>query len=1621
MQSRICSKALPPSVARAFRPERAIGRWQAARRLQHSDASPGSGGGEQHSPDVILGRPAASFAELIEQLDALVKHPNPPRNYGDALAKEELRNIDYRDLSTDSSDKQSEKGLRMLLRQRPKLVRHGQHLVSDSVASEYAEAGRTREKAVAEALDAAGMPVPDAEKGEAVPKDIAINLGITAEQRNRRRIWMSKIAGYREFRSSLLSIDKILDAFDKSNETEGGAEKTGGDNASDDAQSGPSASEDPATADAANDAAVDEDTAKFEKLLRESWRLIDEDFAKAATEASEAGAEASETGAEASEAVEEPSAPGATSDPRADMPGSWPSGARSFHTARRLSKTANTQPPDAPNGTSPPKGFTNDKKRQRMAMRLIRPAIPTPKPTARAPNAKSRAPRSVIRQADMPTHEELRKHVSESKGADGQLHIPITVYANVGDIVDIRVNSSGTSAVPFGARVDLAAILQRTTGRFQYSAIRAAGDILGTRPKALGFMSKGLLFDNEFLRKGGVNKRDARRILAYGEALREDAGVGGQGALTNATAVERLQQAHNQKIVQPVASSLLDDAQVDNLDSIASEVGDEESLLGQVVMDENGASTVASMHAEVDGAGHTAGSDAQADAAESEDELLCILRVVPRALRIFEEGAERLMRSNYRELSGYWSMAVDQGQTSVTVDALADLMFEASNSRFARETARLAAYMHLAGNPLHFVPGEDSLFFTQVFELRPRHDVEEIKSVRDMIRRNAPEFRRFVDKAQKLVAYSYARGPASPLNTSLSPTAKAAKASLACAITGWSVSVDFAETRWAGNVSRAAEEDAKRIVFDESDHKFIHILRRFIHHSNYGYAYTRNPYASFVAPIVKKIGPYTEGDISTAVRFLVDIGVNPHWHNPRLNFRSLPFEPDSGSDTAMLDAASESYAQRYLAGDPAAVDVGTDAGSGDPLREATPREAQTAEVSEPTEAPRSASPLVPGRLDPAKQDSVLMQSSSGVGVIDRTKLYGRDICEDIRHDFGDLPVYTIDDAATRDVDDGISLETVRGADGELHKWLHVHVADPTALIHPGHAIVDAAYERMTTLYFAEKTTHMLPFDLTLKEISLARRNDGKPTKTLTFSARIGEDGDIVDYKVRAGLVRNITAVPYELADKYLSYSRTLGDIDSLSKLQDSVRHGTLIHPFSPDEAEAGALRHYGEGCGELPSSAVQVMLELQQIAQRHIDYHIRAGSFSRIAKEPSVSVAFGSSQWATDAGKPALLRQSPGDHGYLATPQISTSTTYLSFSPAHRMVSETMTIACRVAARYASEHASPAGYGQGINSVGEAANWRTIPLLYRAQEGPNLAMLPGCSQTMPLAFDGLSAEDAQSAENVWEAYIRLAKANGGFVEIKHHDEVRYMMNPGIFTEAPGVHCGMGLFDSYGYTRVTSPIRRMDDLVGHWQLKAHLLAEHGDGRDKAPWFWKHEDMSRLAPIVFRKHYMAAKCMKLNSTYWAIATVQRMEFEARRGTLQLPPAGFYNPSSPNYHDNPFAYYNPQQPGPLVWTAIVDNRDETRVFVSVILEGIGTLAMLIPRPLSPLNQPFAGTKVRVQIIAADPVQGLLMAKLAPEELQPAETPRFWSTSYALNATPEMLSSVRIPPESTRVVQSG
>ncbi|KAB8278111.1 hypothetical protein BDV30DRAFT_204141 [Aspergillus minisclerotigenes] len=131
-----------------------------------------------------------------------------------------------------------------------------------------------------------------------------------------------------------------------------------------------------------------------------------------------------------------------------------------------------------------------------------------------------------------------------------------------------------------------------------------------------------------------------------------------------------------------------------------------------------------------------------------------------------------------------------------------------------------------------------------------------------------------------------------------------------------------------------------------------------------------------------------------------------------------------------------------------------------------------------------------------------------------------DKMESMRTDFGDLPVYCVDDPGAQEIDDGVSLERIPGSDDTF--WIRVHVANPSAFINPDALIMEHAAFRVQTVYAPERTYPMLPNTLTQEHFSLA---PGRPT--LTFSAKMNLQGEILDTNIVNGIARNVIYITHD--------------------------------------------------------------------------------------------------------------------------------------------------------------------------------------------------------------------------------------------------------------------------------------------------------------------------------------------------------------------------------------------------------------------------------------------------------------------------------------------------------------
>ena len=135
-----------------------------------------------------------------------------------------------------------------------------------------------------------------------------------------------------------------------------------------------------------------------------------------------------------------------------------------------------------------------------------------------------------------------------------------------------------------------------------------------------------------------------------------------------------------------------------------------------------------------------------------------------------------------------------------------------------------------------------------------------------------------------------------------------------------------------------------------------------------------------------------------------------------------------------------------------------------------------------------------------------------------------------RLDLRDKPIFTIDGADTKDIDDAISVE--RDGNGYL---LGVHIADVSFYVKPRSELDNEAMERGTSVYYANRVIPMLPKELSNGICSLNPNED-----RLAFSClcSLDENGNIKSYKFAKSVIRSRVKGVYSEINDYLDGYKT---------------------------------------------------------------------------------------------------------------------------------------------------------------------------------------------------------------------------------------------------------------------------------------------------------------------------------------------------------------------------------------------------------------------------------------------------------------------------------------------------
>lgn len=118
-----------------------------------------------------------------------------------------------------------------------------------------------------------------------------------------------------------------------------------------------------------------------------------------------------------------------------------------------------------------------------------------------------------------------------------------------------------------------------------------------------------------------------------------------------------------------------------------------------------------------------------------------------------------------------------------------------------------------------------------------------------------------------------------------------------------------------------------------------------------------------------------------------------------------------------------------------------------------------------------------------------------------------------RLDLRSLPIFTIDSASTKDIDDAISLTCTPEGGFELG----VHIADVSHYVRPGTETDNEAFRRATSVYYADQVMPMLPKALSNGICSL---NEGELRLAFSCLMRLDNNGELTDYRFVKSVIRS---------------------------------------------------------------------------------------------------------------------------------------------------------------------------------------------------------------------------------------------------------------------------------------------------------------------------------------------------------------------------------------------------------------------------------------------------------------------------------------------------------------------
>ena len=438
------------------------------------------------------------------------------------------------------------------------------------------------------------------------------------------------------------------------------------------------------------------------------------------------------------------------------------------------------------------------------------------------------------------------------------------------------------------------------------------------------------------------------------------------------------------------------------------------------------------------------------------------------------------------------------------------------------------------------------------------------------------------------------------------------------------------------------------------------------------------------------------------------------------------------------------------------------------------------------------------------QLAVSPQTTLVQGPLGPHDFYPTDPLDNVRHDFGTMKVYIVDDVDAQELDDGISIERIPSEPG--HIWIHTHIADPGSLIPPTHTFAIEALKRQETAYFFPRTWPLFPRSLMhspIHGLSLGSKEEGVPDRVLTFSAKVDQNANILDYKVRAGLVRNVKTVNYNTVD------RALG-------VQPERHYPFGRVPFVEGNQTAPS---------SLPDGETRDFHDLLSFAKASILQRGKNDSYQIIEERSTLNGLSGSMP------KDLSMRPTLEPFAFSGFPSMEYEVRRGDGTDvgARSIIAEAAKLACRIASRFALDNGN-------------------IPLLRRHVP----RFMPNSAEDLRMLLD------ARTPEGYVENWLACKCVS---------------LNPSsVYTLQPREHFVLGIPDGEGYVRATSPLRRYNDLMVHWQLHHALLGNRATSR-KPPFDENDMEEYNVALTNFERGRKVMKAQ--HEKYWQVLFIHRWQ--------------------------------------------------------------------------------------------------------------------------------------------------